>query len=85
MKVHTPPAVDSYFVYVPKRIPAINTINHDAAHPSRLMVPFVPVKDARLGPAPRPCSLQGVPLRASKLSWRSARRELGSRLARVPR
>jgi predicted acyl esterase len=60
MKLHTPPAIDSYFVYVPKRIPAINTLHHDAAHPARLMVPFVPLKGAHLGPEPAPCSLQGV-------------------------
>jgi putative CocE/NonD family hydrolase len=42
VKVHTPPAVDSYYAYVPKRVPAINTILHDSAHPSRITLPVVP-------------------------------------------
>ena len=60
LKLHTPPAVDSYYVYVPKRVPAINTLHHDAEHPSRLMAPFVPLRGTRLGPAPQACSLQGI-------------------------
>jgi putative CocE/NonD family hydrolase len=41
VKVHTPPAVDSYYAYVPKRVPAVNTILHDADHPSRITLPVV--------------------------------------------
>jgi predicted acyl esterase len=41
VKVHTPPAVDSYYAYVPKRVPAVNTILHDTAHPSRITLPVV--------------------------------------------
>ena len=57
MKVHTPPLVDSYYVYVPGRAPAVNTVLHDAAHPSRLMVPLVPLTGVTLGPA-LPCGAQ---------------------------
>ena len=60
VKVHTPPAVDSYYVYVPKRPAGINTVLHDAKHPSHVMLPFVPLTGARLGPAPKPCSLMEV-------------------------
>lgn len=42
VKVHTPPLVDSYYAYVPKRFPGVNTILHDAAHPSRITLPVVP-------------------------------------------
>jgi uncharacterized protein len=48
--VEAPPASDSLFVYVPTTIPTINTILHDAAHPSYITLPFVPVP-TRLGPA----------------------------------
>ncbi|MEO7803711.1 MAG: CocE/NonD family hydrolase [Actinomycetota bacterium] len=42
IKVHTPPAVDSYYIYVPRRAPAVNTLFHDATHKSRITLPFVP-------------------------------------------
>ncbi len=60
VKIHTPPAVDSFYVYVPKRLPGINTILHDADHPSRLTLPLVPVKASNLGPEPGTCSLDAV-------------------------
>jgi putative CocE/NonD family hydrolase len=50
VKVHTPPAVDSYYAYVPKRVPGVNTVLHDASHPSRIMLPVVPVGAQNLGP-----------------------------------
>ncbi|HEX9968683.1 MAG TPA: CocE/NonD family hydrolase, partial [Acidimicrobiales bacterium] len=56
LKVTAPPAVDSYYAYVPKRAPAVNTVLHDAAHPSRLMLPVVPVP-VGLG-AELPCGAQ---------------------------
>jgi putative CocE/NonD family hydrolase len=49
VKVHTPPAVDSYYAYLPRRLPAVNTLLHDAEHPSRLMLPVVPLRGVRLG------------------------------------
>ncbi|TML78474.1 MAG: CocE/NonD family hydrolase [Actinobacteria bacterium] len=48
--VQAPPASDSIFIYVPSTIPTINTILHDAAHPSYITLPFVPAP-SRLGPA----------------------------------
>jgi putative CocE/NonD family hydrolase len=60
VKISAPPAVDSYYVYLPKRVPSVNTILHDNEHPSRLMLPFVPLKGIDLGPAPEGCSLEAV-------------------------
>lgn len=60
VKIHTPPAADSYYAYVPKRPVGINTVFHDAKRPSHLMLPVVPLKGADLGPAPEPCSLEEV-------------------------
>ncbi|HVF73801.1 MAG TPA: CocE/NonD family hydrolase [Acidimicrobiales bacterium] len=57
LKVTAPPAVDSYYAYVPKRAPAVNTVLHDAAHPSRLSLPVVPLAGVALGPA-LPCGAQ---------------------------
>ncbi|MGH2661944.1 MAG: CocE/NonD family hydrolase [Actinomycetota bacterium] len=50
VKIHTPPAVDSFYAYVPRRIPGQNTVLHDAAHPSRIMLPVVSLKGVDLGP-----------------------------------
>jgi uncharacterized protein len=60
VKIHTPPAVDSFYVYVPRRQPAINTVLHDAEHPSSLMLPFVSLKGVNLGPERKPCTLDAV-------------------------
>ena len=60
VKISAPPAVDSYYVYLPKRLPAVNTILHDEEHPSHLMLPFVSLDGVDLGPAPEPCSLEAV-------------------------
>ena len=60
VKVHAPPMVDSYYAYVPKRVAGVNTLYHDAEHPSRLMVPMVSLKGVDLGPEREPCTLQGV-------------------------
>ena len=49
-KVTAPPAVDSFYAYVPKRAPAVNTVLHDAAHPSKLNLPLVPLTGVTLGP-----------------------------------
>lgn len=51
VKVHTPPAVDSFYSYVPKRVPGVNTVLHDAEHPSRIMLPVQPAK-GDFGPEP---------------------------------
>jgi hypothetical protein len=61
VKVHTPPAVDSYYAYVPKRPPAgVNTVYRDSEHPSSVMLPVVSLNDATLGKKPEPCSLTAV-------------------------
>jgi hypothetical protein len=54
--VHTPPLIDSFYVYAPQRpLPAINTIHVGPSHRSRLMLPIVPTP--ALGP-PIPCGGQ---------------------------
>ncbi|MDQ3645765.1 MAG: CocE/NonD family hydrolase [Actinomycetota bacterium] len=60
VQIHTPPAADSYYAYVPKRPVGVNTVFHTAENPSRVMLPVVPVKAATLGPEPKPCSLEAV-------------------------
>lgn len=60
VKIHTPPVADSFYVYVPKRPAGVNTLMHDADHPSRLMLPFVSLKETNLGPAPEACTLDAV-------------------------
>ena len=60
VKIHTPPVVDSYYAYVPKRPAGVNTLYHDADHPSHLTLPVVSLAGVRLGPEPKPCTLQAV-------------------------
>ena len=47
MKVHSPPAADSYYAYA-RRWVGVNTLYHDASRPSRVMLPVVPL-EADLG------------------------------------
>ena len=60
VKVHTPPAMDSYYAYVPKRPAGVNTLYHDAKRPSSLMLPFVPLDGVDLKKAPKPCTLEDI-------------------------
>ncbi|MDQ3982533.1 MAG: CocE/NonD family hydrolase [Actinomycetota bacterium] len=60
VKVHTPPAADSYYVYVPKRVAGVNTLYHGGKTPSHLMLPVVSLAGVNLGPEPKPCSLQAI-------------------------
>lgn len=60
MEITTPPIADSYYAYVPKRTPGINTVLHDKAHPSSLMLPFVPLDGVKLKAAPKPCTLEDI-------------------------
>ena len=60
VKIHNPPAVDSYYVYVPKSVPGINTVWHNGAKPSHLMVPMVPLAGSGLGSELPQCALQQV-------------------------
>jgi putative CocE/NonD family hydrolase len=57
VKVHAPPFVDSYYVYVPRSAPGVNTILSGPDTPSRLLVPFVPLTGVQLGPE-LPCGAQ---------------------------
>ncbi len=53
VKVHTPPAADSFYAYVPKRAPGVNTVFHDATRPSRIMLPLQPTNsNSDFGPEP---------------------------------
>jgi putative CocE/NonD family hydrolase len=56
LKLHAPPFVDSYYVYVPRSAPGVNTVLHGADHPSRLLLPVVPLASP-LG-AELPCGAQ---------------------------
>jgi putative CocE/NonD family hydrolase len=60
VKVHTPPAVDSYYVYVPKRVAGVNTLYHGGKTPSHLTLPVVSLAGVNLGPEPKPCTLQAI-------------------------
>jgi len=60
VKIHTPPVADSYYNYVPKRPVGVNSLFHDPDHPSRLMLPFVPLDGIDLGPAPESCTLEDI-------------------------
>jgi uncharacterized protein len=57
VKVSAPPIVDSFYAYVPKTTPGVNTVFHSAARPSRLTLPVVPLTGVRLGPE-LPCGAQ---------------------------
>lgn len=50
VKVYSPPLMESLYAYVPTRLPSLNTIVHDAARPSSLLLPVV--ETPPLGPAP---------------------------------
>jgi putative CocE/NonD family hydrolase len=51
VKISAPPILDSYYAYVPKVAPSVNTVFHTVAQPSRLTLPVVPLTGANLGPA----------------------------------
>jgi uncharacterized protein len=55
VRVTTPPITDSLAFYVPTTAPGLNQIYHDAAHPSSILLPIVPVPE--LGP-PLGCGAQ---------------------------
>jgi hypothetical protein len=50
VKVSAPPILDSYYAYVPKTTPGVNTLFHTVARPSRLTLPLVPLDGVALGP-----------------------------------
>ncbi|MDQ6853695.1 MAG: CocE/NonD family hydrolase [Actinomycetota bacterium] len=57
VKVHAPPFVDSYYAYVPRSAPGVNTVLQGPDTPSRIMLPMVPLTGVQLGP-PLPCGAQ---------------------------
>jgi predicted acyl esterase len=48
VRVTTPPITDSLAFYVPLTAPGVNQIHHDAANPSSILLPIVPLP--ALGP-----------------------------------
>ena len=59
IKVTRPPVLDAYYAYLPRNQPVSqNTVHHDAAHPSRIILPFVPTPP--LDAAPACGGLEGV-------------------------
>src|SRR2546423_599508 len=57
VKVHAPPFVDSFYAYVPRSAPGVNTVLQGPDTPSRNMLPMVPLTGVQLGP-PLPCGAQ---------------------------
>ena len=57
VKVHAPPFVDSYYAYVPRSAPGVNTVLAGPDTPSRIMLPMVPLAGVHLG-SPLPCGAQ---------------------------
>ncbi len=49
MKISAPPILDSFYAYVPKTAPGVNTVFHTATQASRITLPVVPTPT--LGPA----------------------------------
>ena len=44
VKISAPPVLDSFYAYVPKTTPRVNTVFHTAAQPSRITLPLVPLR-----------------------------------------
>jgi hypothetical protein len=57
VKVSAPPVLDSFYAYVPKTLPALNSLYHTPGRPSRITFPVVPTASVALGP-PLPCGAQ---------------------------
>ena len=58
VKVHAPPLIDSFYVYVPRTLPGINTILSGPGYESRIMLPMVPTGAIQGLGAPLPCGAQ---------------------------
>jgi putative CocE/NonD family hydrolase len=56
VKISAPPILDSYYAYVPRNLPGVNTVFHTAAQASRITLPVVPTPTT-LGPE-LPCGAQ---------------------------
>lgn len=57
LRVTTPPIADSIAFYIPTTPPGVNTIYHDAEHPSSILLPIVPLAGVGLG-SPLGCGAQ---------------------------
>ena len=55
--VYSPPAMDELYAYGSGQPPALNTILDDPAHPSSILLPFLPVLPP-ISAAPPPCGTQ---------------------------
>lgn len=60
IKIHTPPAREQLWSYEPSSFPGINTIHHDAAHPSSILLPFAPAPADLLASSPACTQLVGI-------------------------
>ncbi|HVF11643.1 MAG TPA: CocE/NonD family hydrolase C-terminal non-catalytic domain-containing protein, partial [Actinomycetota bacterium] len=58
VKVQAPSRVDSYYAYVPKAAPGINTLHFSATRPSRITLPFVGLPTGISGSTPPACGAQ---------------------------
>lgn len=58
VKVQAPSRVDSYYAYVPKAAPGINTLHFSASRPSRITLPFVGLPEGISTSAPLACGAQ---------------------------
>jgi putative CocE/NonD family hydrolase len=50
VKIHAPPLVDSFYAYAREHPPSLNTVYHDGANPSWVVLPVVPLDGVKLGP-----------------------------------
>ena len=57
VKISAPPILDSFYAYVPRTAPSVNTVFHTPWLPSRLTLPIVPLTGSGLGPE-LPCGAQ---------------------------
>ncbi len=57
VKVSAPPILDSFYAYVPKTLPGVNTLYHNGFFRSHLTLPIVPLAGVALGPE-LPCGAQ---------------------------
>lgn len=64
-QAHAPPFVDSYYAYVQRSGPGVNTVLRGPDTPSRIMLPMVPLQGVQLGP-PLPCGVQEAARRVAQ-------------------
>lgn len=57
VKILAPPLVDSYYAYIARRVPSVDTVHHSASHPSRVTLPVIAAHEMTFGPEV-PCGSQ---------------------------